>query len=648
MASETARTAGIHLFHCAVLGDPPPTIRWVKDGQAIEGDPRFLFHYSEDGLVSMVIRDVTPADSGHYQCIAENSEGIATSSSHLIVKGVHDKAQTSPHVSAQIMAIDDSDGFHEIIWRSPDTATTETRLQTQPATDEVSFAGGLEASGTERDRTYSPPPLKSSTSHTLHIYDDEQCENLPSDNTTPHQASVSPPSSPQTTLLEELTSHLQDDSGFFDTSLSLNDSHINTPSSQSQGRTLHSTRRAFHQANSCDLSQRLEETVTSSVREVSLAGSSSSGTHQHSREERSLLFTPLAHTNSSCVDNASDIVVSTQQTEKHAIPRNVTFQSTPNEKSLSNSTRGCSRSAYQDSRREDKSSKSCSEDLSTASEQSNKEVYNGAECSTTWVDYLESHSETSPDPGHDLQVEGPAVRDNEVSDRHSSEDDTQDMGDTYHRASQRASTVPAELLRPITLEQTENSRRSEIVSQEAVEGLSSEMPTSILAAAISDQLNLLPLSTVEVVESSEGDEAETNRYRMCGRELARQAVRDGVFDMSNVVRTMLEDGAVQLRATMQMPQFVECPSDVTVPTFGTIILTCVVRGNPEPKVTWATGKKRSELKAGERVFETRQGDVHRLEIRSASPSDTGTYICTASNSEGHVVATVTVTVEGKI
>ena len=344
------------------------------------------------------------------------------------IPGVYDKAQTSPHVSAQIMAIDDSDGFHEIIWRSPDTATTETRLQTQPATDEVSFAGGLEASGTERDRTYSPPPLKSSTSHTLHIYDDEQCENLPSDNTTPHQASVSPPSSPQTTLLEELTSHLQDDSGFFDTSLSLNDSHINTPSSQSQGRTLHSTRRAFHQANSCDLSQRLEETVTSSVREVSLAGSSSSGTHQHSREERSLLFTPLAHTNSSCVDNASDIVVSTQQTEKHANPRNVTFQSTPNEKSLSNSTRGCSRSAYQDSRREDKSSKSCSEDLSTASEQSNKEVYNGAECSTTWVDYLESHSETSPDPGHDLQVEGPAVRDNEVSDRHSSEDDTQDMG----------------------------------------------------------------------------------------------------------------------------------------------------------------------------------------------------------------------------
>ena len=224
------------------------------------------------------------------------------------IPGVHDKAQTSPHVSAQIMEVDDSDGFHEIIWRSPDTAITETHLQTQPATDEVSFAGVLEASGFERDRTYSPPPLKSSTSHTLHIYDDEQCENLPSDNTTPHQASFSPPSSPQTTLLEELTSHLQDDSGFFDTSLSLNYSHINTPSSQSQGRTLHSFRRAFYQANSCDLSQRLEETVTSSVREVSLAGSSSSGTHQHSSEECSLLFTPLAHTNSSCVDNASDSV----------------------------------------------------------------------------------------------------------------------------------------------------------------------------------------------------------------------------------------------------------------------------------------------------------------------------------------------------
>ena len=65
-------------------------------------------------------------------------------------------------------------------------------------------------------------------------------------------------------------------------------------------------------------------------------------------------------------------------------------------------------------------------------------------------------------------------------------------------------------------------------------------------------------------------------------------------------------------------------------------------------MTWTKNSDGSEIHAGHRVCLFRQDDVHRLEIRSAGPSDSGQYICTASSSEGRVTATVTVTVEGKI
>ena len=67
MAHAQARAAGTHLFQCLVQGEPMPSIRWVKDGEDIGGDNRIWFDHSEDGLVSMVIRDVSLADSGHYQ-----------------------------------------------------------------------------------------------------------------------------------------------------------------------------------------------------------------------------------------------------------------------------------------------------------------------------------------------------------------------------------------------------------------------------------------------------------------------------------------------------------------------------------------------------------------------------------------------------
>jgi len=41
----------------------------------------------ELGVITLIIRNVTLSDEGLYQCRAENSEGYATTTAYLVVKG---------------------------------------------------------------------------------------------------------------------------------------------------------------------------------------------------------------------------------------------------------------------------------------------------------------------------------------------------------------------------------------------------------------------------------------------------------------------------------------------------------------------------------------------------------------------------------
>jgi len=75
-------------FECQVIGFPTPTIRWFKDEVDITDNHRYHVDYEADqGVITLVIRNVTLADEGLYQCRAENSEGYATTTAFLVVKG---------------------------------------------------------------------------------------------------------------------------------------------------------------------------------------------------------------------------------------------------------------------------------------------------------------------------------------------------------------------------------------------------------------------------------------------------------------------------------------------------------------------------------------------------------------------------------
>ena len=60
---------GTKRFECRVKGSPRPNIRWFKDGDEITNSGRYSFDHSQDGVISMVIKEITHEDEGHYRWV---------------------------------------------------------------------------------------------------------------------------------------------------------------------------------------------------------------------------------------------------------------------------------------------------------------------------------------------------------------------------------------------------------------------------------------------------------------------------------------------------------------------------------------------------------------------------------------------------
>ena len=67
---------------CEVSGDPEPSVTWTKNGNSTI--PRAQFK-NDDRL--LVIQDVSPRDSGVYECKASNKFGESRTSITVIVAG---------------------------------------------------------------------------------------------------------------------------------------------------------------------------------------------------------------------------------------------------------------------------------------------------------------------------------------------------------------------------------------------------------------------------------------------------------------------------------------------------------------------------------------------------------------------------------
>ncbi|XP_053308310.1 cell adhesion molecule-related/down-regulated by oncogenes [Spea bombifrons] len=80
---QAAPVGGSVRFTCESRGEPAPNITWLHNGAVVYPSPRF--HVSGNKLR---ISNINTADSGIYQCVADNGVGVALSAARLAIQSV--------------------------------------------------------------------------------------------------------------------------------------------------------------------------------------------------------------------------------------------------------------------------------------------------------------------------------------------------------------------------------------------------------------------------------------------------------------------------------------------------------------------------------------------------------------------------------
>ncbi|XP_029109266.1 obscurin [Scleropages formosus] len=109
-------------FDCVVIGKPPPSTRWYKDGKLIEENDHYMINEDQEGCHQLIITAVRPSDMGAYRCVAENSSGIASTTAELRVDlscssdydTAVDATETSSYISAKGYMSRETEAFESV------------------------------------------------------------------------------------------------------------------------------------------------------------------------------------------------------------------------------------------------------------------------------------------------------------------------------------------------------------------------------------------------------------------------------------------------------------------------------------------------------------------------------------------------------
>ncbi|XP_061109723.1 obscurin isoform X42 [Conger conger] len=109
-------------FDCVVIGKPPPTVRWFKDGKLLEENDHYMINEDQEGCHQLIITSVLPSDMGVYRCMAENGSGIASTKAELRVDvscssdydTAADATETSSYISAKGYISRETEAFESV------------------------------------------------------------------------------------------------------------------------------------------------------------------------------------------------------------------------------------------------------------------------------------------------------------------------------------------------------------------------------------------------------------------------------------------------------------------------------------------------------------------------------------------------------
>uniref|UniRef100_A0AAQ5ZKH4 Fibroblast growth factor receptor n=1 Tax=Amphiprion ocellaris TaxID=80972 RepID=A0AAQ5ZKH4_AMPOC len=76
---------------CQATGNPPPTLRWYKNGKELRKDQRIGGFKIRDHMWTLIMESVVPSDKGNYTCVVENEYGSLKHTYQL------DVVERSPH-----------------------------------------------------------------------------------------------------------------------------------------------------------------------------------------------------------------------------------------------------------------------------------------------------------------------------------------------------------------------------------------------------------------------------------------------------------------------------------------------------------------------------------------------------------------------
>uniref|UniRef100_A0A8C1LDL0 Neogenin 1a n=1 Tax=Cyprinus carpio TaxID=7962 RepID=A0A8C1LDL0_CYPCA len=138
-ASIYAHEATDIIFECEVTDSPAPTIKWVKNGDAVIPSDYFKIIKEQNLQVLGLVK----SDEGFYQCLAENDAGNVQAGAQLIILD-QGGAGPTPSAPRDVVASLVSTRFIKLTWRLP----------AEPHGDDVTYSVYYSLEGNNRQGIY--------------------------------------------------------------------------------------------------------------------------------------------------------------------------------------------------------------------------------------------------------------------------------------------------------------------------------------------------------------------------------------------------------------------------------------------------------------------------------------------------------------